>query len=185
MGDTLVFLGIDISTAKFVNPDKLDKSIYIRNRHGEVWGRVDDILIKRQDMKYDFQKKVIITTPTLFDNSYRLLDSNWVVEKYEGLTDIEVRKQVSTYPLIQNSKLGLAILVDKMDMPQKQVSVCAAYIDLTTNIVIKILRAEGGIGGGFGYTAYWKTGFENAYHGVISQNDKYLKELRRFLGIKK
>jgi hypothetical protein len=181
LNDSLVFMGIDFSTAKFYNPDKTDKSIYIRDRHGPVWGQIDDIIARRNDLKYDFQKKFVRPMTFLFDSSYQELDSTWVIDgDYKGMSDDEVSAHIRKCPEVATQGLGIVILIDQMDMKKKEVDICAVYVDLKNNKVIKIIRATGGIGGGFGYTAYWNTGVENAYHDFITKDDKYLKELKKF-----
>jgi hypothetical protein len=184
LSDSLVFMGIDMSTAKFIHPNKTDESGYIRDKHGAAWCQVDDQIAKRQDLKYDFQKKVVFSMTSIFDESYKQVDSNWVVAEYNGLSDQDVKDHISKYALIPNQRLGMVLLVDKMDRTRSSLSVCAAYIDLQTDQVIKIIRGEGSIGG-YGYTAFFTTGLENAYHDVISKDDKYLKALKKYFGVGK
>jgi hypothetical protein len=90
------------------------------------------------------------------------------------------KDHIKEYPQFGAHGIGIVMLVDKMDMRKQLLGVCAVYIDLRSNAIIKIIRAEGGIGGGFGYTAYFNKALENAYHDLISKNDKYLKALRKY-----
>ena len=178
LSDSVVFMGIDFSTARFYNPEKVNLSGLIRDRHGPVWGQIDDYLAKG-DLKYNFQKMYVKSMTALFDSSFKNLDSTWVIEDdYKGMTDSMIGAHVSSYSPTPGGRLGLVILIDQLNQVTKYATVCVVYLDLQNNKVIKVIRAEG-IGSGYGYTSFWKTGVENAYHDFISKDDKYLKLLRK------
>jgi hypothetical protein len=181
LGDSIVFLGIDFSVAKFYNPEKVDKSIFIRDRHGPDWGLIDDIIVHHGYMESDLHKKYVQSMSSLFDSSYKYLDSTWVINyDYGGISDSDISAHLKTYAPIANHRLALTILVDKMDI-SKTAAICAVYFDQRDMKMIKVIRSEGKSSGGmdFGYHAWFTMAIENAYHAFTLSNAKYLKELKK------
>ena len=179
LGDSIAFIGIDFSTAKFFNPEKLSKANYIRDKHGPTWGQIDDRIVEHADMKFDLQKKFVMVNTSMFDSSFKLQDSTWVTwEDYKGLGDDQIRTHVKKYAFVPSGNLLLVLLIDKMDIVKKAVSVCAVYMDGGKN-VIKVIHAVGNVGGSYGYSSWFNTAIENAYKDFIVNDDKYLKSLKK------
>ena len=181
LNDTLTFLGIDFSLMKFVNKEEYLDPFFIRDKHGAYWGGMDDAMVRDRDLKLDFGKKVVISTPLLFDRSYLNLDSTWIIQSYTGLSQTQMQERVKKYPTIPNSHLGLAFIVDRFEKDGRKsiVRMYALYIDLNNHTIIKTFDCTS-FPGGVGYSQYWGAGITGAFKNFLGQNEAYTLALKRY-----
>jgi hypothetical protein len=178
LSDTVLYMGIDFSMARMVNPEDVDKAADIREKNMPAWATIDDFTCRNSNLKFDFQKKRVFCNVAMFDSSYLKLDNSWVLAKYDGLTDSMVTLHVKSYPLISGYRLGVAFVIDKMDRTKGGTLIMdAVYIDLSNNTVVKIIKCTGS-GDGIGYTNYWTNGIESAYGFFKTANYNYLQRLK-------
>lgn len=178
LGDTLVFLGIDFGVAKMINPADVNQATFIRDKHGPYWGIIDDFMCAHSNLKFDFEKKVVICKTQLFDSSYAQLGSQWIVSKYEGITPEQIGQRVKTYPSLKQS-LGLVFIIDRMDKTKEALTMYGVYVDLHDNSVLKIIKGVGAAQG-FGYSMYWATGVDQAYKYFTTSDNNYLHRLKHY-----
>lgn len=179
LGDTLIFLGIDFSAAVMVQPNKADLGAMIRDKHCNGWSHIAIQIFNHYDFKYGFQKKAVIEATKYFEKSCQKLDSNWIREKYDGLKDEDVLKHIAAYDSLPGEGLGLVMIVNEINLPKDYLSLCSVYLDLGRKRPLKILRSAGNTLACCGYGSNVITAVEYAYEGLVHEDDKYLKALKK------
>jgi hypothetical protein len=179
LGDTIVFMGVDYSMARFVNPDKLGQGEAIRDRHGRDWAQVDEMMERSYDLYLTFHKKRVITMPSLFDKSYEKIDTHWIVRACDTLSDEALRAHIAQYPLMLSKRLGAVTVIDRLDNETKRAYITTAIIDLQDNSVLKVFHTSGR-GAGYGYGEFYNSAIGEAFLSFGAKFDKYYREVKKY-----
>ena len=177
LGDTIVFLGIDFSMAKMINPADVDLAIKIKEKHGPYWSIIGPYMCQHSSLSFDFKKKYVACMAHRMDSSYTQLDSNWIVSSYHGITQQEIAQHIKTYAPLPHYKVAFVFVVDRLDKIKSTLVMYGAYINLKDNSVLKTIKCEGRPDG-FGYGMYWATGIDQAYLHFTIDNSNYIHRLK-------
>ena len=177
LSDSVLFMGIDLSVLKVINPSP-QKATHLKEKYMEEWPHLGQTMCKEHNLKYEFSKRKLFCKPEMFEKSYEQLDSGWIIAAYKGITSEELASHIKAYPSVTEHKLGFVFVVDRMDgNTNGHISMYGVYINLSDNSVLKAIKCSG-TGEGLGAGRYWEDAIDAAYSEFMTSNQNYLHKLK-------
>lgn len=189
----IAFLGYDFGMMYFKCVKKVGEDSIILAKHSKDWLGADDVITKNE-LKFDFRHKQIISYPTFFDNSFENhLKQRWIFFDDTITSDAaiiaHIKQQYNNYP---KEEFAIALLFHSIDCKEHTAEISIVYIDVANNKVLRIIRNSmrkpnqatkvkaSSETTYFGYSGFYAFFFHDAYKNAIVWHDYYFKDLKKY-----
>lgn len=156
--NNIVWYGVDFSKSRISDATKIKDATVIKEKYIPSWIY---LMNKRYDLKYIQKKIKKYTTEDL--NSIQKLYTNINEEELVLFSDYSfpidsVKSYVSSYSMPQSSGVGLVLIIENLNKPNRFISGYFVFFDLTTREVLHATKMKGLPGSKYGFTQWWKEG---------------------------
>ena len=176
----LVFLGVDLTQAKFVGSIGFSDPDAIKNNHIVSWNK----LIVAEPKKFSLQEVFKYPGDKYFTNVDDMLERNKAVDVAGNTTDGStvfdketVEQSVAKYKLTPKNGVGVVYVVETLHHGAKVLTAWVTFVDLKTQQVLYTERLEGKAAG-FGFRNFWAGGIANINKGVAAKYKEWSKSMK-------
>jgi hypothetical protein len=156
----LVFLGLDLTQARYIGKIGFTDPVAIKNQHMVSWNNLLEYEPKKFSLQEAFRLKPDQYETKVADmiklNESAEVKDNITDEDYV-LTEDQVKKSVSKYSLSVKDGIGLVYVVESLNKKAEKLFAWVTFIDLRTKKVLYTEKLEGSAAG-FGFRNYWAGG---------------------------
>jgi len=155
----LIFLGLDLTQAKYIGRLGFVDPVAIKNQHMASWNN----LIAAEPKKFSLQDAFRLKPDqykSQVDDMIKLNEAaadvkdNITNDTDYSLSEAQVKKSVSKYTLSDKSGIGVVYVVESLSKTAEKMFVWVTFIDLSTKKVLYTEKLEGSAAG-FGFRNYW------------------------------
>jgi len=172
----VVFLGLDLTQARFIGSDKFRNPEGIKSHAFKEWNR----FLATEPGKYSLQDAFGLKDKYYYNSINYFLKRNHTIEM-EGkiidtdytLSEEDAVKNVSTYTTFEKEGLAVSFVVEKFVDDVGEAHVWVVFIDLPENRVIYIEKMIGKAGG-IGMANFWA----RSIYDIVSQIEKRRLEFK-------
>ena len=176
----LVFLGLDLTQAKFIGRAGFVDPVAIKNQHITSWNN----LIEFEPKKFSLQEPFKLKADQYETKVGDMIKLNESVDVKDNITEDayvinedQVKKSVSKYSLSVKDGIGIVYVVESLNKNAEKLFAWVTFIDLKTKKVLYTEKVEGSAGG-FGFRNYWAGGVYKINKAIDS---KYYKQWSKTL----
>lgn len=176
----LVFLGLDLTQAKFVGSIGFVDADAIKNNHIVSWNN----LIVAEPKKFSLQEAFKYPSDKYFTNVDDMLKLNKSVdvagnttEESAGFDKATVEKSVTRYKLTPKEGVGVVYVVESLQHTAKVLTAWVTFVDLKNQKVLYTERFEGKAAG-FGFRNFWAGGVANINKSVAAKYKEWNKSMK-------
>lgn len=176
----LVFLGLDLTQAKFVGSIGFSDPDAIKNNHIVSWNK----LIVAEPKKFSLQEAFKYPGDKYFTNVDDMLELNKSVDVAKNTTDgvagfdkATVENSVARYKLTPKEGVGVVYVVESLQHGAKVLTAWVTFVDLKTKKVLYTELMEGKAAG-FGFRNFWAGGVANINKSVAAKYKEWSKSMK-------
>jgi hypothetical protein len=153
----LVFLGLDLTQAKYIGKIGFTDPVAIKNQHMASWNNLLEYEPKKFSLQEAFklqpdQYETKVADMTKLNESAEVKEN--ITDEDYVLTEDQVKKSVSKYSLSVKDGIGLVYVVESLNKKAEKLFAWVTFIDLRTKKVLYTEKLEGSAAG-FGFRNYW------------------------------
>lgn len=173
--DTLYYYGLDLSKVRLTDISKIPESKSIKNVYAPAW--ISAILdeIKINDIKKYHQKKKVDYINGIVEKRYMLLPDDFVIAADYTFPIDTVVSIIKEYELKQKSGVGMVIIAENFNEPQKAIYTYHVFFDILTRELLWAIRVKG-MPKGIALSAYWGEGIA---HNILFETQVYKKNRKK------
>lgn len=176
----LVFLGLDLTQAKFVGSIGFSDPDAIKNNHIVSWNK----LIVAEPKKFSLQEAFKYPGDKYFTNVDDMVEFNKSVdvagnttEESKGFDRVTVEKSVAKYKLTPKNGVGIVYVIETLQHHTKVVTAWVTFIDLQSKKVLYTELFEGKAAG-FGFRNFYAGGVANINKAVAAKYKEWNKSMK-------
>jgi hypothetical protein len=160
LSDTVYWYGVDFRMARLTDGSKMSEGELMKNKYVPGWMAE---LNNRYHIEYFSKKiagKVVLFELDAVQSDYLQIDArDFVVFSDHSFPLENVGRRIESYDLPQKKGLGLVLVIENMNKPNRYVTGYFAFFDIESRRIVHALKTKGLPGSKYGFHHWWKEGF--------------------------